>query len=234
MLQNINDVYLLANFLANSLYSGKISPSEFNLCVNIAQQQYQRKLIGLPELYTVDKREAPIEIQVTYVVSDAMRPFIKSTDIVKSGLGFSVPSDFVAFVGNGYLHVAQSNGQNIATNTAIDFVTTGEWQERMQNYVTRPSLEYPIATYENNKIIVEPSVIDNLRLRYYRYPATPVWGFTMNANDQPIYNQNTSTQLEFPNNDWENITRIVVNYWAEFMRDIDLKNMEQSRIVTGQ
>jgi hypothetical protein len=234
MLQNINDVYLLANFLANSLYSGKISPSEFNLCVNIAQQQYQRKLIGLPELYTVDKREAPIQIQVTYVVSDAMRSFIKSADIQKTSNGFTLPADFVAMVENEYMYVELLNGQSVGTHTPIDFVTTTEWGERRQNYVTRPNYEYPIATYENGRIITEPSGIDIIKLRYYRYPVTPVWGFTMNANDQPIYNPNTSVQLEFPSNDWENITHILVGYWSTFIRDIQLKDIEQSRVIIGQ
>jgi len=40
--------------------------------------------------------------------------------------------------------------------------------------------------------------------------------------------------LEFPSNDWENIAHLVVNYWSTWMRDMELKQIEQSRIVTGQ
>lgn len=204
------------------------------MCINIAQQQYHRKLIGLPELYTVDKREAPIQIQVSYVVTDALRPFIKSTDLVKSGSGFNLPADYVAFVASGYLFVELVNGQNIADPVTVDFLTTTEWQEKRQNYITKPTLEYPAATFENNQIIVEPTSLDNLKIRYYRYPVTPVRAFTINANDQDVYDPANSVQLEFPSNDWENIAHVVVSYWATWMRDIPLKQIENNRIVGGQ
>jgi len=234
MLADINDCYLQANFLANSLYSGKISPEEFNRCINIAQQEYERKMLGFPELYTVEKREAPIEIQVTQVVNDAMRTFLMAKDITKTGLGFTLPSDFVAFVTDGYLFVWQQDGQSLAIPIPIDFLTSAEWGERLQNYVTKPTLDYPAATYENGIIITEPNTITGMKLRYYRYPVTPKWAFTINANDQPVYDPANSVQLEFPSNDWDNIIQKVVSLWATFLREDSLKAMTQNRIVTGQ
>lgn len=233
MFANINSVYEYVNFIANKQQSGSISPSEFNIAINAAQQEYLRVKLGLTELYTVQQREAPQQFQATQSISDSLRPFIVSTTIPKTGNGFSLPTNFAAWGNTDYLYVEQINGQNSATVQPMEFVTLGERAIRLNNYITFPTLEYPIATYLNNQILVDPSDITGITLSYVRYPVTPVWGYTV-VNDEPVYNSATSVQLEFPNNDWENIANIVLKYYGIFLRDGELVAVSDSRIKSGQ
>lgn len=233
MLADINDVFKFFTFLVNKYQSGSISGDEFNLAINVAQQQYFRTKLGLPEMYTVEKREAPQELQVTQVIDDSMRQFIKSVPLQQTGLGFTLPTDLAALMPNGYMYVYQApDGSTQTSQQPIDFVTIGEALYRQNNYVTAPSLTYPIATYLNGQLVVSPPSITTIQLIYYRYPVTPVFGFTV-VNDEIIYNPATSVQLEFPNLDWENICHIAVKYYAQFLREEFIYQTEEKRIATG-
>lgn len=235
MLADINDVFKFFTFLANKTQSGSISGADFSLALNVAQQQYFRLKLGLPEVYTVDKREAPQEVQVTQVIDDSMSLFIVQANLTKTGTGFNRPADFAALVPAGYLYVYQDDdGNTVSSPQPIDFVSIGERGYRMNNYITAPSPEYPIATYLNGQFVVNPPDISNIQMIYYRYPVTPVFAFTTNANDEIVYDAANSVQLEFPNLDWENITHIALKYYSQFLREEFLLTTEQQRIVTGQ
>lgn len=234
MFGNINDVKSYVFQLLNKEQSGSIGGASFSLLINVAQQQYYRKLLGLPELYTVEKREAPIEIQTTQSINDSLRPFLKRQVIPKTGLGFTLPTNFAAYVDGSYLFVEQVNGVNVATKVPVEFVTITEKGYRLNNYIKYPTLEYPICTYENNILVVDPDAITSVSLPYYRYPVTPVWAFTVNANDQEIYDAANSVQLELPNLDWQNIANFAIKYASIFLREQELNQAAETMIRTGQ
>lgn len=234
MLGNINDVFNFFTFLLNKTQSGSISGGDFSLAINVAQQQYFRLKLGLPELYTVEKRQAPQEIQVTQNINDAMRQFITQVTLQGNTGVFTLPANFAAFVPSGYLYVTQTG--NLGTNVTpqpIDFVTLGELGFRQNNYVTFPSLEYPLGTYFNGQLQIYPGTINSIYLNYYRYPKTPVYAFTVNNNDQIIYDATNSVQLEFSNLDWENICHIAVKYYSQTLREEFMYQTEDKRIATG-
>lgn len=233
-LNNINDCYIFTNTVANKSQSGSLQPDAWNNLACFAVVQYQRLKLGLPEMYSVDKRQAPQEIQATQAIQDSLRKFIKRVNIPISGQGFAIPADLCAFVPSSYLYVYQVDGQTETTYIPLDFVTAAEWDERQQNYITKPTLEYPIATYENGQIIVAPTGIGSIGLRYYRYPLEPNWGYTINANDQAVYDPATSVDFEFPKLEWENICHIILKYWAIYLRGEFLYQTTEKRLITGQ
>lgn len=239
MFANINDVYLYCNFLLNKNQSGSFNGNEFNICIDAAQQQYFRTKLGLPELYQVGGREAPQQFQSTQSNSDSLRPFIVTANATKSGTGFNFPADFAAWGNNDYLYVYQENGKTLSTVQPIEFVTVGERGVRLNDYNLKPTLEYPIATYINNQIVVNPKDITGIQIVYVRHPTTPKWDFTINANDQEVYVPigapgSTSRNLEFPVLDWENIANIAVKYISIFLRESELYQAVDKRITTGQ
>ena len=229
---NINDVVQYILFKANKEQSGSISPNEINLALPIGQQEYFRRKLGLTEAYTVGQREAPEQFQATQSIDDSLRKFIVSVPLTKTGQGFNFPSDFAAWGNGDYLFVQQINGQNNATKIPVDFVTLAERAYRLSNYITFPTYEYPIGTYLNNQILIEPDGIDMITLSYVRYPVKPVWGYTI-VNDEPVYDPATSVDFEFPNLDWDNIANISLEYYALFLRDSELFAATQQRIKNG-
>jgi len=232
MLDNIDSVYQFCCFIANKAQSNEISPDEFNIAINVAQQQYFKTKLGLPETYSVQKREAPQEFQTTQSNSDSLRPFIVTKSLIKNGDGFDMPTDFACFAGNSYLYVEQINGQTVASTQPIEVVTIGERGIRLNNYIKYPTYEYPIGTYLNGQLVTNPDDINSVSLTYVRYPKTPKRNYTV-VNDFNVYDPVGSVQLEFPNLDWENIAHLTVRYWATYLREESLFNVENSRINTG-
>lgn len=233
MFVSINDVVSYINLILNKSQSGSLNADEISLALNVAQQEYLRIKIGLPETFTVDKREAPQQFQVAQVISDSVRPFIVSTTITKTGQGFSIPSNFAAWANNDYLEVVLQNGQNVATTQPIEFVTLGERAVRLNNYIKYPTIEYPIATYLNNQILIDPSDITMVSLQYVRLPATPKWAVTINQNDQEVYDPANSVQLEFPQIEWQNIANLVIKYYSMFLRDGEMYQAIEKTIKEG-
>lgn len=239
MFADINDVYLYCNFLLNKNQSGSFNGNEFNICINAAQQQYFRTKLGLPEMYQQTFREAPQQFQATQSNSDSLKPFIVTADVSKSGKGFNVPPDFAAWGNGDYLYVYKEGESTLSTVQPVEFVTLGERASRLNDYNIKPSLEYPIATYINNQIVIDPQDITRAQMIYIRYPSTPKWDFYVNSNDQEVYKPigypgSTSKNLEFPNLDWENIANIALKYISIFLRESELYGAVDKRIITGQ
>lgn len=234
MLNNINDVKFYCDFLLNKNQSGGMSGREFNSAINVAQQSYLRTKLGLPETFTIQSREAPQQFQATIENATSLKPFTVSAILNKSGNGFNLPSNFAAWGNNDYLYVYQDeNSQSQAETQPIEFVNLSERAVRLNNYITKPTLEYGIATYIDNQLVVDPSGIDKIKLIYVRYPSTPIWNFTVNTNDQEVYNPTGSVQLEFPNMDWESIAALAVKYCSIFLREEQLFAITDKRIKEG-
>lgn len=233
-MDNINDCYLYSNFLANKTQSGSITPEQFNLCADVGQLLHLKVKLGLPEEYSVDKREARQEFQTTLNNSDSLRKFIVSKSATLNGAGFDFPTDWVAFANGDYIFVEQINGVNTVTPQPVEFVTIGERGLRLNDYITKPSFEYPICTYLNGQIVVNPTGVDRITLIYVREPVKPKWNYTVNASDQPVYNPTGSVDFEFPKIEWEQICNRIVKYWAVNLREGELYQSVDKAIQTGQ
>jgi hypothetical protein len=216
---NINDVVLYINLILNKNQAGSLNGNEVSLALNVAQQEYLRIKIGLPEQFTTDRREAPQQFQVAQVISDAVLPFIVSQTINKNGNGFDIPANFAAWANDDYIEVVQNNGQNVVRTQPIEFVTLGERALRLSDYINYPTIEYPVATYMNSQILINPDTISRINLQYIRLPITPKWAFTVNADDQEVYDPANSVQLEFRNIEWQNIANLAIKYYSMFLRD---------------
>lgn len=234
MFQNINSVKNYCDFILNKNQSGSMSGQEFSLSINVAQQSYLRIKLGLPETFTVNKREAPQQFQTTTENATSLMPFTVSQQITKTGVGFNMPTDFAAWGDTNYLYAVYDNGQNVVTRQPIEFVNLAERAIRLNSYITQPSNEYPICTYLNNQLFIDPATVNTIELSYVRYPVTPVWGYTVNANDQEVYDPATSVQLEFPNMDWQNIANLAIKYCAMFLRDGEIYQAIVKQIDEGK
>lgn len=233
-MDNINDVYLFANMLANKLYSGAISPDEFNLCAPIGQLNHLRVRIGLPELYKVGERQAPQQLEASQMLDDVTQIFFKTSTVNSTTGLFTIPTDFLAYRPSFYWQIyLDENGVAQKKRRPFDFLTSGEADIKEDNYVTPPTLEYPAISYENGVLTARPVEIEQLELRYVRYPVTPVRNYTPNANDQDTYNATGSVSFEFQKSEWEMITQRIVKYWATKFREEGLFQVADKAATQG-
>lgn len=235
-MENINDVYNYCGLLANKTQSGYFTPDDFNLAAPIGQLNFLRVKIGLPEAYQPLAPYPPQSYQLTQVISDSLRPFIKEVTLNKVGQGFDIPTDSVAYSTSGYQYVENTScGQApIFSEEPIEFVTDGERRQRLNSFLTPPSYEYPIGAYLNGQLVVYPKDITSINLTYIKMPNKPIRNYTINSNDQDIYEPIGSVQLEFPKMDWEAISLYIVKAYAINMRETELLNYIEGKIRTGQ
>ena len=232
-MDSVELVYSWAYQLLNKEQSGELTPDNFNVAINIVNIEMAKLKLGIPEEYTVDKREARQEFQTTQNNSDALRQFIVSKTITKNGDGFDFPPDFAAFAEDGYLYVEQVDGKSYSSTYPMDFVTASERGIRLSSYLTPPTLQYPIACYENNQIIVDPSTINAIKLVYVRYPKTPFRAYTV-VNDFNVYSPIGSTQIEWDALLLPDFAIRVVKYLGISIREEQMVQFAEQRQMIGQ
>lgn len=233
-MNNINECLLFTNMLANKQYSGAISPEEFNICAPVGQLNHLRVKIGLPELYSVQLRQAPQQLEASQILEDVLRDFMVSATIISTTGTFTIPTDFVAYRPSSYKYTFMEGGIAKSKRVPLEFVTSGEADLRNDNYVTQPSIAYPIINYEDGKLVVQPmGSIEEITLRYVKYPIDPKWNYTINANDQAVYNPVGSFNFAFPKEEWEMICERILKYWAIKFREEQLYSVADKAVNTG-
>lgn len=258
-MNDINDVYLYVNDILRKQYSGSISPDQFNRFAGAAQILHLLIKCGVPEKYLITAgypamgqrrsllivREAPQELEASMTLSDEVYPFLTDLPITGTNNLFTLPDNYMRYRPSSYKYAFQAT--NPATgetytdyrNVPFEFVTGAERTYRLYQYIKRPTPEYPIISYSNGQLLVNADqkglvIIPSILLSYVRQPVDPFWNSTPNANDQAIYNPVGSVDFEFPKTEWEAISRRIIKYWAESIRDKEVLEVNEGAINTGQ
>lgn len=236
-----------------------MSNDQFNRWSVAAQQLHLLVKCGLPESYQIEVgapapgqrravvavREAPQEIEATNTISDEMYPFLQGVTLLSNNNRFTVPPDYVRYRPSSYKKIFQvTNPETGVTYTdwkfiPLEFVSGAERSYRLDQYITKPTTEYPIISYNNNQLLVDADtrgrvIIPSIDLIYVRLPVDPFRNATMNSNDQPIYTPAGSVDFEFPKTEWEAIARRIIKYWSESIRDTEILQVNQVAINEGQ
>tara|TARA_R100000656_G_scaffold9781_1_gene10517 strand:- start:359 stop:1285 length:927 start_codon:yes stop_codon:yes gene_type:complete len=84
---------------------------------------------------------------------------------------------------------------------------------------TKPSTDYPVYLYENDKIIMYPqSVITGVEASYVQKPSNPVWNFTSSVSGY-VYAPTTSTDFQLHISEQTNVILQVLLYAGVVIKD---------------
>lgn len=173
---DVNQVYDLIKFIANKNQQGFITPSQFNLIINQAQNSYTSFLLGSFQQYTPGRPIARVELGNNSVVRQRLVPIIKLATLTIDGTGFSpYPSDYVqvdAIKTTAFQRVRFAQQDNLYSyyNSVIDPVATN-----------------PIYLLEDNGFRFYPINLATASLSYVSDPVDIVWAYTLDANNRPVY-----------------------------------------------
>ena len=144
------------------------------------------------------------------VITEVTGPYLIAAFEV-SQITFSVPQAWpdngrVSVTGTVTVTSAGANvyklGTVVYTNGALpqqelQRVDRGEIFHLNSSNLTKPSTTYPVYLYENNRIIVYPTIIQSgISASYIKKPLDPVWNFTLGGSQQYVYDGNGSTDFE--------------------------------------
>lgn len=173
---DVNQVYDLIKFIANKNQQGYITPSQFNLIINQAQNSYTSFLLGSFQQYTPGRPMARVELGNNSVVRQRLAPIIKATTLTIDGTGFSpYPTDYV-----------QVDAIRTDSLQRVRFVQ----QDSLYSYynsVIDPVATNPIYLLEDTGLRFYPATLGSAKLSYVSDPVDIVWAYTLDANGRPVY-----------------------------------------------
>ncbi len=245
MFNNINSVYEFVVTEANKQYAGSLTPAQFNICAPIAQLNYMRWCLGLPEDYSQNPqyyREAPMQLETTQRNDDMVLYFSNTVPLTSTGQNlFTIPTDFIAYRPSSYKFVWQKDdGTTDWRWVPIEFVTSGERVIRLDDYVNKPTPDYPILSYQNGKMLVDLDVkgeisINQIQFSYIRKPLDPFRNYVLDPlTDRDTYVALGSVDFEFNVLEWEQISQRILKYWATKIREEGLFQTANMAVQTGK
>lgn len=235
---DINSIYNFVGLILNKQQAGFPTPENFNEAIAIANLDFYKQKLGLPESFRIGLPYSPQEWQVSQIITDAVKQFFSlPTGINKDIDGtFHYPDDYVRYSSITIAYDINSpdcKTPPISEERFVEVVPDGEWVIRLSNTIIPPTLKYPICNFYSQGIKVAPKTVSRIYLSYLRKPVQPVRGYTLSANDTNEYDPATSTQLEWDEIYYNDIATLVLKYYGVSIRDESIFNYAKDRQGAG-
>ena len=181
--------YQFLQFMARKNQVNQIKPAEYNFAMTAAQKDYFDFLIGLVQGFQNGRPVPRIGVGMSLKIDAALAPFKVNESLL------TVTSNIAAYpTGFNYLALmTDSNGKK------IEWIADNKLPGRLNSKIDPPSDTgkgwYTIAT--TGWKIYPTGTIPTVLITYYKSPVDIVWGFTLDGNGRPVYNQVTSTNPQF-------------------------------------
>lgn len=176
---NVNDVYVLMQYIINKNQGGYLSPADFNNIINQAQRSYVSYLIGSIQRYQYGKPIAPVELGTSMTVRKTLSPFILEKNLPVDPSGFCLyPSDFVI-------------PDALYTLNSFNRIRAVE-QDKLYSYYNSqidPVATNPIYLIKPTGFQIYPINIGTIKLSYIATPPNIIWSYTLDGNGRPVYSE---------------------------------------------
>ena len=222
---NVNELKIFIDFIANKEQSGTAySINQLNNAFQAANVDFFKRRYGLPEEYSPGN---PIPMQ-GYEVTQKMKDDLKSCKVVEtitvSSTGEMIlPSNYVHKTAITYIKVTNSDCGEAPTvkRKTVDTIDDDKWDERVDNSIKTPSLDFPVCNFLSDRIRYEPKTLKEIEFSYLREPNKPIWGYTI-QNGIETYDASLSTQFDWSGILFTDIAKIIISYLSINLRDDEL------------
>ncbi len=113
----------------------------------------------------------------------------------------------------------------------LEKVDRNDWLRLNMSKLTRPTADYPMYLYQDNKIIIQPpslvqvdplnplTILDQFSISYVRKPADVIWGYTVLTNGAYSFDSTSSQDFEIDDTDQTEVILRVLIYMGIVIRD---------------
>jgi len=203
---NLDELYNFISYVAEKEKAGyTMSPTEYNLLLPVAQQEFAN--IIWDEYEKTQKYSDILSVLETHL-GDTLAPLT-----VDSNGHATLPSDYWHYDSAMLKRVISydSDGEPEIHEVPIDIITGQQFNYRKGSQLEVPTKDYPIATVRDGYIDFLPKDLRRVVFTYLHLPSDPVYAYTIDANDDIVYNASGSTELEFPAYTHLRIARILLS-----------------------
>jgi len=225
---SVNNLYLrVNNDLARKSKGGYSANDEFNRDMVDAQELIYSYYYGL--------------FEVNGRTMDSLSNFVQETEFNVNG-SFPYPDDYRHKIDAKYVSYASASecGSPVSEiETVIKYINADEEYDLMSSAIRRPSLEKKRLYYTQygNAFRLLPKSMDNkVRFKYLRQPRQPNRAVTLDlVNDEEVYDEPNSTQLEWPQQEFNNFVSVMLYFKGIQVRETALINwVAQRKGITMQ
>ncbi len=251
---NINEFREFVLFVMNKSGNGEEpTAAEFNRVVDNSLAEWTSIKIGNPRLYQPGRPIPPQSIDITErIIQDLLHLkttrdfFIGSNQQAQSGnlgrvivpngtqldaVGVAAPS-MMYFLRLEFDHVTQSGISTMTIRREIRQKNTNQVPGILSSKIVEPTAKRPICEQYDDFIQIYPKNINKVSLTYLRIPNTPVWGSTV-VNNRRVYDASTSTDIDAPYLNKNDIAMIYLKYQGIHLNDTQLAQFANEMQLQG-
>ena len=244
---NVNQVYSTVLTILNKEQRGYITPDEFNKISTQSQleifEQYFEDLnqqLRVPQadvdysdrIENIDERIAIFKTfgDATYDTTTPTNPFwnLPAIDgygntIIYSGVepvNPPFPSTTVSFYRIGTVTYNSSSNP-----VEIQRLQRSDYYQIQRSPLTRATNSFPNYLYENNKLYISPNTIisvGDITVDFVRKPRNVVWGYSLGAVGQYVYDPATSQNFELSESEQTSLIIKILLYSGVIIKDPQL------------
>ena len=181
---NVNTVYTTVLSIINKEQRGYLTPDEFNkLATQVQLEIFEKFFEDYNQFLRMPKTDEEFASRVDYVLEE-FQVFEKTEPASQVANNvYTQPIDLHRF---GSVTYTKAVGQ-----PPIQVLTSREYREQILSPLLQPSMTFPVAKYQQDKITVFPPLSSfstaDVSFNYIRKPKDVRWGYTVGNLGQYIY-----------------------------------------------
>jgi len=236
---NLQELLDYINFVANKdQRGGTLKPAKYNTALASANIKLFLTELGLEEQYQPGMPMPRRVWEITQNITEALRRFkiymgeagTMPLQVNSDGWG-TLPKNYAYPSALRYRYVKKDK---TTRDIPVDVLTDKEASDRLQSIITTPTLRYPIAIFHDDHIQFYPKNIQFVQFIYLRLPVQPVYGFSVDANDNVVYVPATSTELEWGDEYHYRIANIILDEWSTSIKDAEVAQFAEKNKIRGE
>lgn len=216
---NINEVYKLVSYLVDKYQGTYLSPDDFNMVINMAQNQYLSFLTD--DTGTMGRNQKnPVGMSTSAIVADTLSGFLTESTVAVASQLAAKPADL-------YKTVAIRTTDD---NYAVRFVASDRVASYIDNAIDAPTTTEPIYYELGSNYKVYPNTVTSIKVSYIKTPQTLKWAYTGGL----VYDAANSVPANNAALEWGDVDVYEIVYRAIGIIGINLKDgdlMRASQLV---
>lgn len=193
----IDDIYKIVQYCtAKNVQDGYISPDDFNLTINVAQNNYFDYLLGEYQKQQLGRPIPTVAFGQNQKIRQSLAPLIYGTVLsINSTTGIAAyPSDFEQVDAMWSLYGLYN----------IKFTEQDALSSRYRSKIS-PIARNPVYLIKHEGFQFYPETTGFAKMSYVRTPPGMRWAYTLDSNDLPVYDVFNSVQSVWSDLDIFNI-----------------------------
>lgn len=186
---NINECFLLLNYVANKELSGNtLTPEQFNIVAKVAQLDFISKRLG--NLKALDRGVPPFGYKSNRKVGEDLRPLVVGPLTIQI-----TPNTGLFMYPYGYIWPDAIHKNDFSQIYEVD---SDEYPRVKHSTVYPPSSDYPVVVHRGVYGFIDPYTIGSFGMSFVQSPPEPRWGYTGSTPETLLWNPTTSVDFSLP------------------------------------